>query len=305
VIFSSAAAGQIQILLQPSTIPADNTALATFTITITDVNNLPLAGQSVTIITDPVTPNGVTYAAGTSGTAVGGNFLQGITGADGKYIITIKSTTAGSLKLSALYGATTVGPLTLTFSDQAVQPDPARSTVYCNYTSAPVNFEVLMFVQVKSSGGTTMANRAMKITISPDTKGLSIVSASGQFSTDGNGVMNVSIRSSTVTSPGAVNFAVADEATGGSIGSCAITFTKAGTKPIAASTPVGGLTGTLVGAVGTTTPVAGVVGEGDIVGTVVAFSLRIRGGPGTDFPILGTVPAGTKVAILGRNAAGN
>jgi hypothetical protein len=295
----------------------DSTTIEVF---VRDSQATPLAG--VLVFVDTIIPSAANIAVNNE-PAPGSSVL---TGTNGRAAFVIKGTgdtrniqfifRAGGVLLSDaedkpivefVSGTPTFTP---TPTGQAGTVSPTNSTVFCNFTQAPINFTVNMNISLRDTNNQAVANHAVSINVSPTTAGLSVTSPNN-FVSDSGGNIAVNILSSTVTAPNPVTFTVT--AISGTpqvtlAQTCQITFTASGT-PVAAGTRIGG-TGTPIGTAvvtATRTPDRRIIDPGQlgpILGEVVAYRLRVRTGPGLQYQIIGLLRYRVKITLVGRNRTG-
>jgi uncharacterized protein YraI len=284
--------GIASYLVNPTSVPADNTTTSTLTITVLRLNGSPAASDT-TVTLAPSSTNGLTITPG----------FSTITNASGVVTFTIKSSVAQTVTFgvtaSNSYGSVTytTNLPQITFTTAVGQVSAANSTVTTNYVSIPADnaTKATVTVTLKDGSGNPVPGKVVSLTANPSVATTLIQPVSGTTSA-ADGTVRFTVQSSAQGS--AVFTASATDTTLIFITqTVTIQFTKPGTQPVASTT-------------GTATPQGGGVGvvpiaNGPITGKVIAWRLRVRTGPGLNYEILGLLKFGTQVTILAKNTRGS
>lgn len=280
--------------ISPASAPANGTTALTLTITIFQLDNVTPA-PNTTVTLQPATTNGLTFSPG----------LTGTTNSSGQVTFTVVSTVAQTVSVpySAVNsfsssGAVTYGtnPPQLVFtSATAGVVSSVRSTVTTDYISIPADGTTVATITVtlKNDTDQPITGKTVTLTANPSPSTLIVTPVSGTVS-DAAGQVKFTVRS---TAQGSAVFSasVSDNPVVFISQTVTITFTAPGTQPVAApnQTPGTGTPSNLLD-----------VPTGPIEGRVIAYRLRVRQGPGLDFPIIGLLKLSTRVSIIARNARG-
>jgi uncharacterized repeat protein (TIGR01451 family) len=285
--------------ISPTSLPADNTTVSTLTITIYQVDNVTVAANT-TVTLQPSTFNGLTFFNLTGG--VSG--FSGLTNGSGQITFTVKSSVAQAVSIAWSATNSFGGPVTYNGAPPTVTftaggtgvVDRAVSTVTTDFSQIPADntTKATITVTLKDTAGTAVAGKTVSLTASPAPATL-LVENLGTAVSDANGVVRFTVRSS---AQGTSTFtaSVTDTSVIFLSQTVTIIFAAPGTQPVASTTG----TGTPGGTSGFLT-----VPFGPVEGEVVAYRLRVRTGPGLDYPIIGLLRLGTIVSIVAKNERGN
>lgn len=279
------------VTASPSTAPADNNTRVAVNVMLRNFQSQPVVGASVTLQPNP--SNGLTIEAG--------NPL--VSDANGMVSFQVRSNVAQTVTFTVL-ASNTAGTVTLdnkplvTYTGGSSGAVSAtNSTVTTNYTSIPADNTTFATVTVtlKDANNNVVSGKTVTLSANPPSSTVSISPTSGTSGADG--VVNFQVKAS---AQGSATFAAQVNDNGQVIfinQTVSITFTAPGVPPVPSGTGTPAGTGTPTGTL--------VVPTGPIEGTVVAWRLRVRQGPGLDFPILGLLRYGQKVSIIAKTVRGN
>jgi len=279
------------VTVSPNSAPADNTTGINVLVTVRNMSNQPVAGAQVTL--QPTPNTGLTILAAPTLTS----------DSNGQVAFVVRSSVAQTVTLNVAVSAANnvilaTRPIVTFTAAGAGTISETNSTVVSNFNSIPADNQTAATVTVtlRSTTNQPVAGKQVTLRANPALASVSIQPPSGV--SDANGVVNFSVRAS---AQGQATFSA--EATDDRVyfitQTATIQFTAPGTKPVVnpQATQVAG-----VGAPTPTAPGTISVPTGPLEGMVVAWRLRIRQGPGLEFPILGLLAYGTKVSIVARDA---
>ena len=280
------------VTANPTTAPADNTTNINVTVTVRNMSNQPVVGAQVTL---QPTPN------------IGLTILSAptlISDSNGQVAFAVRSSVAQTVTLNVAVSAANnvilaTKPVVTFTAAAAGTISEANSTVVSNFNSIPADNTTAATVTVtlRSTTNQPVAGKQVTLRANPALASVSIQPPSG--TSDANGVVSFSVRAS---AQGQATFSA--EATDDRVyfitQTATIQFTAPGTQPV-----VNPQAGQPVAGVPTPTPPGTIsVPTGPLQGKVVAWRLRVRQGPGLEFPILGLLAYGTNVSIVARDARG-
>ncbi len=280
------------VTADPTTAPADNTTNVNVTVTVRNSANQPVVGAQVTLQPSPNTGLTILSAATL------------ISDSNGQVAFAVRSSVAQTVTLNVAVSAAnnvilaTRPVITFTASGSGTISE-ANSTVVSNFVSIPADNQTTATVTVTLRDGNNQPVAGKQVTLKANPALASVLIQPTSGTSGADGVVNFSVRAS---AQGQATFSA--EAVDGRVffitQTATIQFTAPGTQPVVNPQS------TQIAAVGTGTAVAGTINvpTGPLEGTVVAWRLRVRQGPGLDFPILGLLAYGTKVSIVARDARG-
>jgi uncharacterized protein YgiM (DUF1202 family) len=280
------------VVANPTSAPADNTTNINVTVTVRNTSNQPVVGAQVTL--QPTPNTGLTILAAATL----------ISDANGQVAFAVRSSVAQTVTLNVAVSAANnvilaTKPVVTFTAAGAGTISETNSTVVSNFNSIPADNQTAATITVtlRSTTNQPVAGKQVTLRASPALASVSIQPPSG--TSDANGVVNFSVRAS---AQGQATFSA--EATDDRVyfitQTATIQFTAPGTRPVVNPQA------TQVAGVGAGTPAPGTIAvpTGPLEGMVVAWRLRVRQGPGLEFPILGLLAYGTKVSIVAREVRG-
>ncbi|MFQ3536737.1 MAG: Ig-like domain-containing protein [Aggregatilineales bacterium] len=277
----------------PITAPADNTTNVNVTVTVRNMSNQPVVGAQVTL--QPTPNTGLTILAAPTL----------ISDSNGQVAFVVRSSVPQIVTLNVAVSAANnvilaTKPVVTFTAAGAGTISETNSTVISNFNSIPADNQTAATVTVtlRDTNNQPVPGKQVTLRANPALASVFIQPPSG--TSDANGVVNFSVRAS---AQGQATFSA--EAVDGRVffitQTATIQFTAPGTRPVVnpQATQVAG-----VGAPTLIPPGTISVPTGPLEGMVVAWRLRVRQGPGLEFPILGLLAYGTKVSIVARDARG-
>lgn len=281
------------VTANPTSAPADNTTNINVTVTVRNTSNQPVVGAQVTL--QPTPNTGLTILSAPTL----------ISDANGQVAFAVRSSVPQTVTLNVAVSAANnvilaTRPVVTFTAAGAGTISETNSTVVSNFNSIPADNQTAATVTVtlRSTTNQPVAGKQVTLRANPALASVSIQPPSG--TSDANGVVNFSVRAS---AQGQATFSA--EATDDRVyfitQTATIQFTAPGTQPV-----VNPQATQVAAAGGAATPAPGTlnVPVGPLEGTVVAWRLRVRQGPGLEFPILGLLAYGTKVSIVARDVRG-
>jgi hypothetical protein len=151
-------------------------------------------------------------------------------------------------------------------------------------------------VTLRNSSGGAVPSKNVSITSSPALTGLVITPTQGVSDTNGQ----VKFTAQSPTQGGPITFTATNTSDNITIGTVQVTFGKPGTQavcPAPSTTGAGGLPATSLN-------LLNVPLDGPGIGQVIPYRLRVRTGPGLQFPQIGTLQGKQLVTLLGRDSRG-
>jgi len=281
-----------------TTAPADNTTPVTINVQIKNTTGANIAGAQVTLQPNP--DLGLTIQAARTLTTDANGFASFAVRASQANRVTFAvaaSTSVSNVTLATRpvvdFGTGTAGTIS-----------EANSTVISDFLSIPADNTTAATVTVtlRDANNNPVSGKAVTLRANPASSTVTINPTSGTSGADGTVAFRV-----TASAQGQATFSA--EATDGRVffitQTATIQFTAPGTQTVRNpnSTPTSPQAGTQT-AVARANRQTITVPTGPIEGTVVAFRLRVRQGPGLDFPILGLLELGQKVSIIARDSRG-
>jgi uncharacterized protein YraI len=276
----------------PTSAPADNTTNINVTVNVRNTSNQPVVGAQVTL--QPTPNTGLTILAAATL----------ISDANGQVAFAVRSSVAQTVTLNVAVSAANnvilaTKPVVTFTAAGAGTISETNSTVVSNFNSIPADNQTAATITVtlRSTTNQPVAGKQVTLRANPALASVSIQPPSG--TSDANGVVNFSVRAS---AQGQATFSA--EATDDRVyfitQTATVQFTAPGTRPVVNPQA------TQVAGVGAGTPAPGTIAvpTGPLEGMVVAWRLRVRQGPGLEFPILGLLAYGTKVSIVAREVRG-
>jgi uncharacterized repeat protein (TIGR01451 family) len=273
----------------PASIPADNTTMATLTVTLMTNGGTPAVGATVTVASS---------LSGLVITQTSGN----PTGANGVATFTIKGTTGGTatLTITGINGFGSVQltqqpTLTLTGGAGTGTTSGTNSTLICDFLSIPADGRATATctVTLRDGANNPVPNKNVVLTASPTLAGVTLAPVGSTLS-DAAGQVRFTVKS---TVQGSITLQASDTSSSPVVfiaQTAQLGFTAPGTAPVA--NPAAAVAAGTGGAV----PLP----SGPTIGVVRAFLLRVRTGPGLEFPIIGLLRQQTQVVILAKNSRG-
>lgn len=292
------------VTVSPTSVPADNVSAVNVLVNVRNTSNQPVNGAQVSLLAVPNT--GLTIlAAPTLNSDINGNVAFAVRSSVPQTVnFSVSITAANNVLLTGL------PPVTFTLG-AAATPTPSgtptpggplvisetNSTVISNFNSIPADNQTVATITVtlRSTTNQPVPGKQVTLRVNPALATVLIQPTSG--TTDANGVVSFSVRAS---AQGQATFSAeaVDDRVYILTQTATIQFTAPGTQPVpnpqaqqgqqAAQRPASTLT----------------VPTGELEGRVVAFRLRVRTGPGLEFPVLGLLAFDTRVSIVGRNVRG-
>jgi hypothetical protein len=281
-----------------TTAPADNTTPVTITVQIKNTTGANIAGAQVTLQPNP--DLGLTIEAARTLT----------TDANGLASFSVRASQANRVTFTVA-ASTSVSNVTLATrpvvdfgTGTAGTISEANSTVISDFISIPADNTTAATVTVtlRDANNNPVSGKAVTLRANPASSTVTINPTSGTSGADGTVAFRI-----TASAQGQATFSA--EATDGRVffitQTATIQFTAPGTQTVRNpnSTPTSPQAGTQT-AVARSNRQTITVPTGPIEGTVVAYRLRVRQGPGLDFPILGLLELGQKVSIIARDSRG-
>lgn len=284
-----------------ATVIADGVQFVNVTVTVRNVNNTTIQGAQVTLFGG----NGVSASpSGTQMTDSSGN-------ATFQLRSTIIQTATISAQASNLYGTVTLTQTaTINFvssTGATITPGPgtgtpgtgavgANSSVTADFLSIPADNTTIATITVTLRNSSNVGVSGKNIVVTPSQVLAGVTLTALNSVTDASGVAKFTVKSSV---QGSITFSASDTSDSPTIfitQTVTITFTAPGTAAVPApnQTPGAGTPGVNLLPVPT----------GPVIGTVRAFRLRVRTGPGLDFDILGLLAFRTRILILAKNCRG-
>jgi uncharacterized protein YgiM (DUF1202 family) len=290
------------VTVNTTSAPADNTTGIAVTVTVRNTSNQLVVGAQVTL--QPAPNTGLTILAAPTL----------LSDSNGQVVFVVRSSVAQTVTLNVAVSAAnnvilankpvvtftatgaggtgTGGAGTGTISE-------SNSTVISNFNSIPADNQTAATITVtlRSTTNQPVAGKQVTLRASPALASVSIQPPSG--TSDANGVVSFSVRAS---AQGQATFSA--EATDDRVyfitQTATVQFTAPGTRPVPNPQAA------QVASAGRATPAPGTltVPTGPSEGRVVASRLRVRQGPGLNFPILGLLAFDTRVSIVARDVRG-
>jgi uncharacterized protein YgiM (DUF1202 family) len=230
-----------------------------------------------------------------------------ISDSNGQVVFVVRSSVAQTVTLNVAVSAANnvilankpVVTFTATGAGTTGTISESNSTVISNFNSIPADNQTAATITVtlRSTTNQPVAGKQVTLRANPALASVSIQPPSG--TSDANGVVSFSVRAS---AQGQATFSA--EATDDRVyfitQTATVQFTAPGTQPV--PNPQA----TQVAGAGSATPASGTltVPTGPSEGRVVASRLRVRQGPGLNFPILGLLAFDTRVSIVARDVRG-
>ncbi len=290
------------VTISPTTAPADNVSGINVQVNVRNISNIPVNGAQVTLL--PVPSTGLTILAAPT--------LTSDSNGDVAFVVrsNVAQTVNFSVSITAANNVVLTGLPPVTFTASAATPPPsttltiseANSTVISNFNSIPADntTAATITVTLRSTTNQPVPGKSVTLRANPALASVSIQPPSG--TTDANGVVSFSVRAS---AQGQATFSA--EATDDRVyfitQTATVQFTAPGTQPVA-NPQAGQQPGAQTGQPVALQPSTMTVPMGPLSGTVTAFRLRVRQGPGLNFPVLGLLARGTPLSLIGRDARG-
>ncbi|MCC7451967.1 MAG: DUF11 domain-containing protein, partial [Anaerolineae bacterium] len=296
----------ISISANPSTnVNADNSTTSTITVNV-NKGGLPMGGVPVTL---NVSPSGATIS-GQVNTDNNGNATFTIkSGTATLYTITPQFPTAINVPslptttVQFVVASPTATPNAAQATSTAAaavaagssNPQGSAAAVDCTTVPADNVFKANITVTLRNSSGGAVSGKNVSITSSPALTGLLITPTQGV--SDTNGQVKFTVQSPTQGGP--ITFTATNTSDNITIGTVQVTFGRPGTQAVCPA-PTQGAGGLPV----TTLNLLNVPLDGPGIGQVIPYRLRVRTGPGLQFPQIGTLQGKQLVTLLGRDSRG-